>query len=231
MAFIVLSGTAGGSSTVAGALGMRMLFSGRARGQGEVLDGLLLSASGTAAGTGDLRGTSLRRLSFRGTATGIGSAVLSMPLPAQGVSSLTAYVEVARVGSVCCPASCHQATFRWGHIFERGDLPLCVVDSSQNPVGPARVSYTLYQVVRGYQLQRIGPENRSPATAYLGEYYVTGFAGDGGQPGCWLVRWRYQISFGSPPIEKDTRFRVVDSVLSPIPGDTTLRRWCKRGWD
>lgn len=102
--------------------------------------------------------------------------------------------------------------FSWGHVFQRGDLPLYMADAAGNPIAPARVSYTLlYYPRNGSCCTTIGPEGRTPVQADLGEYYVSGVAGEGGQPGDWSVLWLYQETFDGPEVEVPFHFKVFES--------------------
>jgi hypothetical protein len=79
---------------------------------------------------------------------------------------------------------------------------------------------------------RVGPQDRAPANVSVGRYYVTGTAGENGQPGCWAVVWRYQKTYSEPSVEKLVQFRVVDAVLAgDRHGNEKMRRHCKYGWD
>jgi len=109
-------------------------------------------------------------------------------------------------------------------------LSIRLTDFVCNPIGPVWIEYTLYQVVRGCQLKQVGCHSQRPATCKVGTYYATGCAGEGGQPGQWVIRWRYQRTFADPIIEKDMCYQVLDAVRGPVPGDTTVRN-CKYGWD
>lgn len=102
--------------------------------------------------------------------------------------------------------------FVWGHVFQRGDLPLFVRDLAGNPVSPAVVSYTLFRYPKGIPNPiQVGAEGRTPVTADVGEYYVSAVSGEGGQSGDWYVRWIWQESIGSLETEVVFPFKVYDS--------------------
>jgi hypothetical protein len=124
---------------------------------------------------------------------------------------------------------CLTKQFRWGYMFTRGDLMLCLFDRSRNPISPYNVSYTMYQV-RGQLIMQTGPFAKSPVMQKVGLYYATGTSGENGQPGNWLIRWSYQVTFQGAPTTVDFPFQVVDAVTKPIPGDPTCRV-VKYGWD
>ena len=94
-------------------------------------------------------------------------------------------------------------------------------------ISPYQVTYALYQVVPGNQLVLIGPVARTPASGTVGEYYATGVVGAGGQPGRWVVKWRYQVSYGGPTYEEAMEFDVQDAVMAGVPDPTRI---CKIGW-
>lgn len=97
----------------------------------------------------------------------------------------------------------------WGHVFQRSDLPLIIRDAVGNLTSPAVVTYTMYRYVKGCpNPSRVGAECRTPVTAGVGEYYVSGIAGEGGQPGDWFVQWVYQESIDSEKSEVLFPFKV-----------------------
>ena len=98
-----------------------------------------------------------------------------------------------------------------GHSFQRGDLPLFLVDASGSPTSPYIVRYTIYFQPKSGCPIRSGPEDRTPVMADIGEYYATGTAGECHQPGDWFVLWWYQESFGSERFEVRYPFKVFDS--------------------
>lgn len=119
--------------------------------------------------------------------------------------------------------------FRWHHTFGKGDLEICIHDRQGNQRGPVFIGYTLFTVSSTGVKHQVGPTDRKPAQADVGKFYVTGMAGENGQPGCWAVRWRYQRTYSDPITEQIMQFRVVDAVLA---GDRDhWRRHCKYGWD
>jgi hypothetical protein len=233
MALIDVGGTVSGAGSVTGTAYRKMIVSGRVEGDGALTLGHQLEAGGTLAGSGSVTGTLRVIKSVSGNVRGSGAVVLSYPEPLVGSGTLTAFMEVTRVPpspcssptSPCCPT----LEFRWLQAFQKGDLTLSVVDNLGRPVGPVEVSYALFQVLPSCVLVPHGCGGRQPAMASLGVYYATGNAGEGGQPGLWLIRWSYRKSIGGPVIVQDVNFRVVDSILRHIPGDLT-QRGCKYGW-
>jgi hypothetical protein len=205
-------------------------LSGLTRGSATVVELPIPGVEGIATGSGDASVVISRGIVIGGYAIGSSSAVLSEPEPVYGLAVVTGFMEVICVPYSICRTPLVKQSFRWGHQFGMGDLTICVTGKGGNPVGPVCISYTLYQIQQGCQPKQVGPSGRKPGNSSLGCYYATGTAGECGQPGLWVIRWNYQISFGASPIEKDCYFYVFDSVLCPVPGDT-LPRTCKYGWD
>lgn len=225
-------GVLSGTSMTAATTQQIYSFSGFAGGSGDLIDGTLASIAGIASGTSLVTGNLFRIIDVGGFAAGHGRFDVSIPEPIFGIGILTGFLEVIRIPRPACPPSCPRATFRWGHTLGPGDLTICIHDASGNPITPASISYSLYWVQRGCVPHLTGCCGRVPAAFHgsVGHFYVTGTAGEGGQPGLWLVKWKYQITFGGPVLEQETCFVVVDSVLSHVPGDET-QRFCKYGWD
>lgn len=94
--------------------------------------------------------------------------------------------------------------------FERGDLGIRLTDEHGNPYNPVRIWYTMYQPLPGgLSLRQIGPERQTPVQGSVGEFYVTGRAGELGQPGEWLIRWTYQKAIGSEVRTMGVSFHVT----------------------
>lgn len=205
-------------------------FSGFAIGSGDALDASIKDVDGVVTGSGSVTGDLVRIIGVQGATYGSSLASISVPEPIFGVAIVTAHMEVIHVGYPICETPQVQKSFRWGHQFGTGDLDICVTKGG-NPLGPVCITFTMYQIQRGCQLLQKGPGGRRPVTtSRVGCYYATGTAGECGQPGLWMIRWRYQGTFGGPWVEKDCYFYVLDSVLCPVPGDTLVRE-CKYGWD
>jgi hypothetical protein len=164
----------------------------------------------------------------------VGSGTLfdSTPLPMVGFGNLVGDLVLQRVPRPFCPPR-QVKTFRWGYTLTRGDLELQVCDDSGSPFGPVVVLYSFYQIVRGGQRMIVGPANRRPVEdkkdGKPGRYYATGTAGELGQPGEWVVVWRYQRSWWTPTQFVEQPFRVVDEVTSCEPG-SLVGRCRKFGW-
>lgn len=120
-------------------------------------------------------------------------------------------------------------TYRFGHVFTRGDLVLRVVDEHGNPVSPFLVSYALFRLLPDGAHIPFGDPARHPVQDAVGEYHPTFRSDDLGQPGDWLLRWTYRECFTSIPVTKDLPFRILDSVLAKDTRDATPRK-NKLGW-
>ena len=215
-----------GSSTVTGSTEHVYIFSGLVKGSGVLIDDTLGLLTGTALGVATVTGDAFKIINVSGYLQGAGQFAISAPEPIYGVGLITAFMEVIRhQPPLSCP-TVPVVAFNWGQTFQKLDLHINVTDNVCNPVGPVDISYTLYRVVKGCQLHLVGCAGRVPAICKVGTYYVTGCAGEGGQPGLWVVRWRYKRSFADPVIEKDMCYQVLDGVLN---SDTTKRN-CKYGW-
>lgn len=111
--------------------------------------------------------------------------------------------------------------FKWGQVFQRGDLPIFIMDGANNPVSPYRVTYTIFFLGSSCLPRQVGPADRVPVQADVGEYYVSGVAGECAQPGEWLVEWKYQEAFDSPIIADRMGFKVFNTAQYLPP--TTFR--------
>ena len=102
--------------------------------------------------------------------------------------------------------------FRWGHVFQRFDLPIFITDPEGNPLSPYSVKYTMYYYPKNSQCPvRVGALDRTPVQVDVGDYYATGIAGQCGQPGDWCVEWKIQESFGGPLTSERFCFKVFDT--------------------
>jgi len=202
-------------------------------GAGTLQDQLLITLAGVLNGTGTLAANPSIVLGARPLPLiGFGSMHDSTPLPMLGFGTLQGFFDLQRVPKPLCPPRILK-TFRYGYTLTRGDLELRVCDASGNPYAPVVVLYAFYQIVAGGQRMLVGPPNRRPAVdtsqGKVGRYYATGTAGELGQPGEWVVVWRYQRSWWTPTETLEEHFRVVDEVSSGDPGAMYGRR-CKYGW-
>lgn len=108
--------------------------------------------------------------------------------------------------------------FRFGQVFQRGDLPIFITDESTNPVSPYKITYTLYYVPPTGCAYPSGVKDRIPVQADVGEYYVSGVVGQCGQPGNWYVEWKYQASSDGVWISDKMGFKVFNTAAYCPPG-------------
>jgi hypothetical protein len=219
-----------GASNVSGSTQHVFSFSGLTSGSGTAIDARVLDVQGIASGGANVTGALSMTMGLKGYALGSSVTAISAPEPIYGIAVVTGFLEKICVPYPVCQTPQVQKRFRWGHQFGIGDLEICVTGKGGNPLGPVCITYTLHQIQKGCAPKQVGPFGRKPGNSSVGCYYATGTAGECGQPGLWLIRWRYQKTFGDGFIEKDCYFYVLDSVLCPVPGDT-LPRACKYGWD
>lgn len=125
--------------------------------------------------------------------------------------------------------------FKCGYLFQRGDLPIYIVDRVNSPFSPYSVKYTLIYQTSSQELLKVFPCNRMPVQADIGEYYATGYAGEGGQPGQWYIEWTLQEYFQGPIQEDRFGFRVFSPAefqqhpCGPDYGQLT-HEWLEREW-
>ncbi len=104
--------------------------------------------------------------------------------------------------------------FAWNQLLQRGDLPLLLKDGNGMPTDPFLVTFTLFHLLPGVtEPMLVGCEERTPVHADVGEYYISGHAGCGGQLGDWFVRWHYQWVMGGELTEVLTPFKVFDKTM------------------
>lgn len=227
---VVVAGTTGGVALPSGALGRTLLFGGQVYGYGSIEDHLLQVVAGSTLGAGVLTGTPVWMFPIAGRTVGAGYFYESAPEPIIGIGHL---IGDAIVDRVPCPVSCTESapSFRYGHIFTAGDLTLAIRDTAGNPFAPIIVLYRMFRVLPGGAVFPVGPPNRRPAKCgkRLGVYYATGTAGECGQPGDWLIEWRWQKSTFAPTQVERRAFRVLDAVLDTSVPDGTCR-CTKYGW-
>lgn len=222
---VLEAGVTQGEASGAGTLARLFITSGFSLGHG-LLHLWHEDSSGHAYGLGVLSGVAIRPVALHGAFRGHGSLVWSYPMPLRGFTTLTAYMEVFRVPVPICLRPTVRS-YRWSQDFQRGDLAIWLRQIGGAAISPFRVTYALYQVVPGDQLRLVGPLERQPATGDVGEFWATGIAGAGGQPGRWVVKWRYQVSFNGPTYEEAMEFDVLDAFRAGVPDPSRI---CKRGW-
>jgi hypothetical protein len=224
----ILSGLLAGTGDVSSLDAVRVfLVGGRTEGVGDIRLDTETAFSGLLDGTGDLSADTQQVLAISGMFWGYGDVVESAPLPFYGFGDLVGYADVRQwPAPLCSPAAV--PSFRWNAEFDRCGLSLNLCDARGLPYSPVTVLYAMYQVMPGgYRLLR-GQPNRKPVTEGVGSYYATGTAGECGQPGDWVIVWRWQRDPFSPVETREMSFRVVDTANCPCD---TLPRMRKYGWN
>jgi hypothetical protein len=157
----------------------------------------------------------VRVISLDPVVFGVGDLFWSGPLPSYGEGFLSAFYEIIRVPRPVCPRPVVK-TFAYNQTLGRGGLELRVSDVAGNPFAPISVLYSFYQVVRGGQRMLVGPPDRRPVPdlreGKVGRYYVTGTAGELGQPGDWICVWRFRRSSWTPEETVEEPFTVTSST-------------------
>lgn len=224
----MLSGAFGGLGDVSPVAAVRtLLVGGSTAGVGEVYLDTESLLMGLLAGQGGLSGDPSQVLGLSGWFSGVGDVVESAPLPLYGFGEITAYVEFRTFMPPICPLP-EVPSFRWQSDFGRCSLVFKLCDARGLPYSPVTVLYELYQVMPGgYRLLR-GPPNRQPIMEDVGSYYATGTAGECGQPGDWVIVWRWQRDPWSPVQTREMPFRVVDWANCDCDTTPRVRKY---GWD
>lgn len=125
--------------------------------------------------------------------------------------------------------------FKCGHLFQRGDLPIYVTDGFGSPFSPYSIKYTLFYSYCN-RLIAVFPCNRIPVQGDIGEYYATGYAGEGGQPGQWYIEWVLQEYFDGPLQGDRFGFEVFSPAefqqnpCRPNGYQNGERAWLERQW-
>jgi len=249
MAIIDGEGTALGSSIVFGGATVRFFieksFSGRSNvvvsgGVSYISTGIALGSSYagvqlqevSAALSGASFGVTTSTLIKNGRSSALGSsfARFAQALPALGSSAAAAHAEVTRPPPPVNANLCQPKSFNWLQLLQKGDLPIYFTEFSGGGIEPVWVRYSYFQILQDGSLKRVGGQDSVPASAGGGGYYATGLAGESGQPGNWLIEWRYQVSSSSPVCVASMPFRVLDSVMVNSPR-SQLDRKIKFGWN
>lgn len=217
-----------GAATVVGAGGLIHLVSGHAGGSGSLLYDISVLGAGVAEGAATVQGDGLRLVLVSHRITGTSSMTFSYPRPMLGTSVMVGEPTVTCVPRPVSVTVTPSKSFRYLQEWARGDLALFISDPA-GPVSPYLVTYTLFKIRSDKTWFQVGPADRTPARGAVGEYYVTGRAGESGQPGLWAVRWTFQRSIASAFQTKSQRFLVVDAAAARDPRDVT-QRVRRYGW-
>lgn len=150
-------------------------------------------------------------------------------LPILGLSYMSMHAEVLR--SPLKAITMGPKTFRWMQLLQRGDLAIFLCNLGGGIVIPTVIVYSLINVRSDGTRKYIGPRHRSPVNGeQAGEFYAVGLAGQGGQPGPWVIEWKIQRSSSDPLQVVEMDFCVLDGVLAQDPRDITDRK-VKFGWN
>lgn len=222
--------TFAGSSAGAGTLGLFQLSSGQAFGSSTAFWDALTDGAGVAAGSSVASGSTTSILNGRGRVLGTSSMAYSQPFTARGSSAMSAAVQVERVSPPINSATTPPKTFKWLQLLQKGDLGVLITEYG-DPVIPVYISFRMLQVRSDGSRQPVGPQSRTPVRCNnFGWFYATGLAGEGGQPGNFVIEWRFQKSTGYPVYVAEQEYRVHDAVLAQNPR-SLLDRKVKFGWN
>ena len=219
-------GVAMGMSAMFGQVGIIHLSSGTAYGVGTLIWDNQQEAGGTAVGTSLMSGEPLIYRGAGGIARGTSALLWSIPDVIRGSSLMFGDPVVERalppIKAILPPPK----QFRYGQRLTRGGLSIYLCNQA-GPIIPAHISFTLYQVRSDGSRFRVGPKDRIPVPGSIGEFYVTGSAGECGQPGCWQIEWVVQQNGLSPVQTRRMDFLVVDAAASPCDNTPRVRKY---GW-
>lgn len=107
-----------------------------------------------------------------------------------------------------------------GQEVSRGDLDIFVKDSSQTPINPAEITYSLYYVDPGPPEAEvlIGAADRTPVNPAVGEFYAALMVPANATIGTYRIRWTIREAVGTPQMQVVQEFAVIkstDLVASP----------------
>jgi hypothetical protein len=224
-----VSASVQGEATVTASVGRIQIVTGQLQGSGTLEADLTTTVAGTATGSSLMTGSAFRTINAKGLILGRGEFKwVGAPLPVYGSSTMVGFPIVESRAPAVWAVVCSPKQFRYRQLLQRGDLPIFICDRA-GPVSPVWVRYTMYHILRCGARRRIGPARRVPVSGKVGEFYVSGRAGDLGQPGSWLVLWEWRYGHTSATQSKEMQFEVLDAVLADCPRDTTVRHR-KYGW-
>ena len=225
-----LSGASYGDSAASGQFGINFILGGHSYGTSFTSGILVTDAEGFSQGTSlAISSDTVVIRSSSGHSYGTSTFTWSTPNTSYGTSSAAAHAVVERPSPPVNAKLCPPKTFTWLQLFQRGDLPLYLCDGQGGRIGAISVYFSLIRIRPDGTRQMVGPQNRIPAKGFVGEYYATGLAGELGQPGKWVIQWRYQVSPNGPTQTAEMPFVVTDAVSAPNPR-SILERTSKFGW-
>lgn len=121
-------------------------------------------------------------------------------------------------------------SFRFGQVGSVGGLEIRVFCPGGTPLSPFSISFALYEIGADQVPTLRGLAERACCEVDVGHYYAPFTAGEFGQPGHWMIRWSWHVTWDSDVESREAYFDVVDCVSSPIAGDP-LVRVNKHGWE
>jgi hypothetical protein len=222
--------TIAGSATESGSIASTYLLGGLVEGLGSLSGGVDIDLSGLLSGTGSVSlGDGVTVYMLGGLLSGFGQLLESIPLPLYGSGDIRGYLDLIHYPPpISGPCRKEPQSFRWGQTLTNGDLTFGLKDGYGNFFSPQVLSYALYMILPGGYRQLVGATSRHPIMTSTGCYYVTGVMSCG-QPGNWVIVWKFQRHWWTPAETFEVPFRVLDAVLAG--GNDPTPRCKKYGWD
>lgn len=214
-----LLGSLNGLGVLSGVHQQTFLMGGQTRGVGGLTHNNLRELAGTLAGIGSLQGSLTAYLDFKVLFQGLGSLYDSAPLPLSGFGNLQSFLEVAPASKPICQVQAPQE-LRYMQALSPNDLKLTFCGG----VCPLWVTYAFYEVQADGSRVLRGSDSRSPASLSPTRYYATGYVGECGQPGTWVICWTY--SDGSTLHTQEQEFKLLAG--SPLTNPCGCQT---HGWD
>ena len=212
------SATTSGTSNLEGWMGISYISTGWLSGTSTLEWDWIREGSATIDGTSTVTADGIRVRTAKAVSVGSSQFLDGSPPVLSGTSLMT---EMAQVSTHVVATGLR--TFIWMQLFQRGNLAVQFCDG-ENPVIPYDVYYRLTFIRPDGSRMRVGPRKKIPARGGAGEYYVTGLAGEHGQPGEWLVQWFYKHYPTSSIKTVEMSFQILDAVLCGCSYDLTDRQ-------
>jgi len=217
-----------GTSSASAVGGINHIATAHFQGSSNMEWDFIREASGTFSGTSSVSVTSYTIKTSSAVFQGTSEVVFSTFLVAMGTSYLSMTPQILSPATRAITMG--PKTFRWKQLLQRGDISIYLCTGTGGNFDPIFVNYSMYYLRPDGSRLPIGAQHQEPVRGGVGEYYVAGRAGNGGQPGCWIVVWKYQRSTSHPLEVVEMEFQVLDAVLAQDPFDITERK-VKFGWN
>jgi len=110
--------------------------------------------------------------------------------------------------------------FHRGDEIGRGDLDIFIKDSSQAPINPAEITYSIFYVDPGPpELEvLIGLADRVPENPAVGEFYAALMVPANATVGTYRIRWTIREAVGTPLMQVVQEFAVItDTEIAASP--------------